>query len=222
MDFFFLNKKINCISNTLEFSITSCLLCRANVKGGKISNLCTDCETPLLKPPYLMSGDKHFALAYSGPIVSLIHQAKFGGNLAAARTLGEILAASLNQKERVDAVVAVPLHWRREWGRGFNQAREIARPLSKKMKTKLEHRLIIRHHHTQPQTLLSNHKERLTNIRHAFSLKSRSRHKIRGCRVAVVDDVVTTGATTAEIKRCLIAGGAARVMIWAVAKSKLS
>ena len=220
MDLFFLNKKINRIFNTSGFSIASCLLCRANIKGGKISNLCIDCETPLLKPPYFISDEKHFAFAYSGPIVSLIHQAKFGANLAAAHTLGEILSVSLDEKEHVDAIVAVPLHWRREWKRGFNQAREIARPLSQKMKIKLEHRWIIRHQSTHAQTLLSSHKERLTNIRHAFSLKSRSRHQIRGRRIAVVDDVVTTGATTAEIKRCLIAGGAAHVVIWAV-KSKL-
>ena len=221
MDLFFLNKKINCISDTSGFSIASCLLCRENIKGGTISNLCLDCEIPLLKPPYFISDNKHFAFAYSGPIVSLMHQAKFGGNLAAVRTLGEILAISLNEKENVDAIVAVPLHWRREWKRGFNQAREIARPLSQKMKIKLEHQLIIRHQPTQAQTLLPSHKERFTNIRHAFSLKPRSHHKIHGRRIAIVDDVVTTGATTAEVKRCLIAGGAARVMIWAVAKSRL-
>jgi len=150
------------------------------------------------------------ALAYEFPADVLVQALKFRGELALAPLLGEILGEALRH-ERADYVVPVPLSRARLRERGYNHAVEIARHVSRR---NLDANLCQRLRDTPPQMELP-HAERQRNVRGAF----RCTRSLIGASVAVVDDVMTTGATLDEMARTLKAAGAARVVNWIVART---
>jgi ComF family protein len=149
------------------------------------------------------------ALAYEFAADVLIHALKFRGELALGRFLAQLLSAKI--RDRVDYVVPVPLSNRRLRRRGYNQAAEIARHLGR---GRLELGLCVRSRDGTPQMELP-WAQRQRNVRGAFAC----RRAIAGATVAVVDDVMTTGATLDEIARTLKAAGASRVINWVVART---
>jgi ComF family protein len=150
------------------------------------------------------------ALAYEFPADALVHALKFRGELALAGVLGELLSQRISTLE-VDCVVPVPLSSARLRQRGYNHAAEIARHLAPR---KLDLALCERSRDTPPQMDLP-FAERQRNVRGAF----RCTRELAGASVAVVDDVMTTGATLNEVARTLKAAGAARVVNWVVART---
>lgn len=150
------------------------------------------------------------ALAYDFPADTLVHALKFRGELALAPLLGSLLSASIPSWS-VDRVIPVPLSSARLRGRGYNQAVEIARHLAR---GKLDVDVCVRHADTVPQTELP-WDERRRNVRGAFGC----RQALTGASVAVVDDVMTTGATLDELALTLKRAGAARVVNWVVART---
>jgi ComF family protein len=151
------------------------------------------------------------ALAYAFPADTLVHAFKFRGELALAPLLAAMLAARLSG-ERVDLVLPVPLSPQRLRARGYNQAAEIARRLD--VAARLELSLCERARDTAAQSELP-WAERRRNVRGAF----RCTRQIAGGTIAVVDDVMTTGATLDEIASVLKKAGAARVVNWVVART---
>ena len=115
-----------------------------------------------------------------------------------------------------DLLVAMPLARPRLAGRGYNQAREIARLLGRRLDLRLESNGVARIRHGTPQAELPM-PERRRNVHGAFV----ARRDFKGCNVAVVDDVMTTGATLDELAGVLKAAGAARVRNWVVARTPL-
>jgi len=150
------------------------------------------------------------ALAYDFPADALIQALKFRGELALAPLLAGLLAPSLGD-ERIDCIVPVPLSRERLRGRGFNQSMEIARHLGRGAP---EPRLCERTRDAPPQMELP-FDERQRNVRGAF----RCTRALIGGTVAVVDDVMTTGATLDELARTLKRAGALRVVNWIVART---
>jgi ComF family protein len=140
----------------------------------------------------------------------LVHSLKFRGELALAAHLGGILARCIPDAG-VDSVVPVPLSADRLRSRGYNQAVEIARHLGR---GPVELGLCVRERDTPAQMDLP-YAERRRNVRGAF----RCTRAVLGSRVAVVDDVMTTGATLDEIAQVLKKAGAARVTNWVVART---
>ncbi len=118
------------------------------------------------------------------------------------------------QGKGVDFVIPVPLSYRRLRERGYNQAVELARPLAAAARAPLELELCERSRDAPPQTDLP-WAERGRNVRGAF----RCTRPLAGASIAVVDDVMTTGATLNEIASTLKASGAARVVNWVVART---
>jgi ComF family protein len=149
------------------------------------------------------------ALAYEFPADALVHALKFRGELALAGLLGALLLQKI--QDQVDCVVPVPLSAERLRARGYNHAAEIARHLRP---GRLELALCERSRDTPPQMELP-YAERRRNVRGAF----RCTRALAGESVAVVDDVMTTGATLDEIARVLKAAGASRVTNWIVART---
>jgi ComF family protein len=149
-------------------------------------------------------------LAYEFPADVLVHALKFRGELALAGLLGALLFQRICGSE-VDRVVAVPLSAGRLRSRGFNHAAEIARHVAP---AKLDLALCVRSRDTPPQMELP-YAERRRNVRGAF----RCTRAIAGQSVAVVDDVMTTGATLDEIASALKSAGATRVVNWVVART---
>ena len=198
----------------------TCLLC--DLPAGPLPNLCEDCAHAL---PRLsrQSGNRVVAFPYSAPVSTLIHWMKFECNLSAALTLGtllaEVVAESIAESgvSAPDAIVPVPLHRDRLRSRGFNQAHELARVVARRLGRPLLTRVCVRTRATQPQSGLESREDRRRNVAGAF----RVRRPLAGHRrVAIVDDVLTTGATPRELARTLRAAGIDRIVIWACAGTR--
>jgi ComF family protein len=144
----------------------------------------------------------------------LVQGLKFRGELALAPLLGRLLAARLPRGTRVDFIVPVPLSRARLRARGFNQALEIARALAAATGCKLAPLLAERSRDTPPQLDLPL-EERARNVRGAF----RCAQVPERAEIALVDDVMTTGATLEELAAALKRAGAARVVNWVVART---
>jgi ComF family protein len=151
------------------------------------------------------------ALAYAFPADTLIHALKFRGELALAPLLAGMLSRHIDAHEKIDLMVPVPLSARRLRERGYNQSAEIARGLG--ARAPLELFACERSRDTAAQTELP-WSERRRNVRGAF----RCTRGLSGT-VAVVDDVMTTGATLDEMAGALKAAGATRVVNWVVART---
>lgn len=169
------------------------------------------CGRCLARPPAFDATQA--ALAYRFPADVLIQALKFRSELALAGFFGGLLAQRAASEERVDVVVPVPLFPRRLKERGFNQAMEIARHVARVTGARLDPLACERIVDTPAQSdLPMDARER--NVRGAFRCRS-----FLGERVAVVDDVMTTGSTLDEIARTLKRAGAARVVNWVLART---
>lgn len=160
------------------------------------------------------------ALAYEFPVDRLVTALKYMHRIEYARVLGELLAIrvhellGLDQYVLPDLIMPAPLHPWRLLQRSFNQAAEIARWVAREHHLPVKTDLIRRVRHTPRQAGLSR-AVRLGNMRGAFKLHG----NVAQLRVAVLDDVVTTMATTRELARVLKRAGAAEVQVWAVART---
>jgi ComF family protein len=152
------------------------------------------------------------AFAYAWPLAPLIHHYKYAGNLALAPVLAQALAARL--AGGADLVIPMPLAPARLRSRGFNQALEIARVVSRVTGVPLAVSACRRVRDSTPQAALP-WKERAKNIRGAFVCDA----DLSGMRVAVIDDVMTTGATLNELARNLRQAGAIEIQGWVVART---
>jgi ComF family protein len=148
--------------------------------------------------------------AYEGTLRNIVHALKYQGRRSIAVTLARMMrTAGRDLLSAADCVVPVPLHWRREYARGFNQAREIARHLGLPVVDALT-----RSRATMPQVTLSAG-ERLANVAGAFAVRRatlfRAAPELEGSRAVLIDDVATTGATLEACARILKAAGAAEI-----------
>lgn len=173
---------------------------------------CASCEPATL--PY---GRCHAAYEYGDPVAGLIQSLKYGGRLPNARVLGTLLGESLAAQaahHAVDLLLPMPLHPSRLAERGYNQSVEIARWTARRLGLEVGPGLLVRLRATRPQVGLSL-AERRSNLSGAFAASA----AVCGRRVALLDDVVTTGSTVREAAQALRAVGAASVDVWCVART---
>ncbi len=205
------------------------LLCAACVRSlPRIAASCPVCALPSAQnavcgaclndpPPYAAT---LAALAYAFPTDRLLQHIKYGGRIALADWAGATLAAAARASiagragpEAPDCIVALPLAPARQRERGFNQARAIAVHVARGTRLPLAAPLA-RVVAGLPQASLP-WARRHRNVRGAFAVRA----PVSGARIALVDDVMTTGATLAEASRTLLAAGARRVECWVVART---
>ena len=189
-----------------------------------LRHACFRCALPLAPPQLLCGrclGKRHPAVddsiavfEYRFPLDRLVQRFKFAADLAMGRALAARLAARVAAAERPRRIVVPPLSSRRLRERGFNQALELAKVVARAVQADCEPRAILRVRETQAQHELDR-RQRLANLRGAFSCA----RCFDGEHVAIVDDVVTTGATAETLARVLKQAGAARVSVWAVART---
>jgi ComF family protein len=146
----------------------------------------------------------------------LIHLYKYGRIRTLARPLGEFALSAFPRDEHLDGIVPVPLHWRRRWQRGFNQSELIARFLSRRTGIPVVAALR-RARSTASQAGLSNTRRR-RNVTGAFRCPRRLVAAVRGRRLLLIDDVMTTGSTAAACAFALKRAGAARVALLTIAR----
>lgn len=206
-----------CGNPALESNI--CAGCRADLPWLD-ANQCSRCAHPLSVPGLCgrcIAEPPHYdrviaACRYAFPLDSLIQSYKYSGRLVAGAALASLLANRVQQ--RPDLIVPVPLTAQRLRERGFNQALELARVLGQQLRAPVNAQLCVKTRDTAPQTRLP-WKERRKNIRGAFVVEG----GVAGCHVAVVDDVLTTGATLSELARNLKRAGAASVTGYVIART---
>ena len=181
-----------------------CRICAVPLESGSVCGPC------LRRPPHF---DRVIAAyTYSYPVDALVHALKYGGELAVARLLGEALAGI--EASRPDLLIPMPLSPQRLRERGFNQAQEIARLVGARLQIEVAPDICRKIVETPPQATLP-WKERARNVRGAFVCDA----DLEGLRVAVVDDVITTGSTLNEFARVLRRTGAIEVAGWVVART---
>ena len=134
-----------------------------------------------------------------------------------SKPLGRLLVAGLPSHERFDWIVPVPLHWRRRWQRGFNQAELLARVVSRHAGVPLV-KSLKRKRATAAQAGLSD-TERRTNTEHAFAVADNHRAALEGKHILLIDDVLTTGATLSAASRVLRRSGGRRITVMTVARA---
>jgi len=192
-------------------------------------HFCTCCRTPFLNSFPLdeqgrcglcrrgLSGfDAAYSFgAYQGRLRELIHLFKYGRVRPLAGPLGEWLATAIPREQRFEAIVPVPLHWRRRWQRGFNQAALLARAVARRYGLPVTHALR-RVRATAAQAGLSRSGRR-ANVTGAFRL--RRGVEVAGRRVLLVDDVMTTGATARACALALKQAGARYVAALTLARA---
>jgi ComF family protein len=186
-----------------------CPVCAQPSAGG---GACGQC---LAKPPRFTATVA--AHAYAFPLDRLVQALKYAHRLEVAQPLGDALADALQRSPAslagVAAIVPLPLSPARQRERGFNQAVEIARVVARRTGLPVA-RLLSRTTHAPPQASLP-WAQRARNVRGAFAC----RQCLAGRHVAVLDDVMTTGATLDAAAAALLAAGAARVDAWVVART---
>lgn len=161
------------------------------------------------------------AMDYGPPWDALLRRFKFRGDTGLARALVAPLAAAVSRAAlpRPDALVPVPLSAGRWRERGYNQAALLAQGLGAQWHLEVLEHLVQRRAHTAPQRGLSAAR-RAANVRDAFTLtRGPGAQRLAGRHLAVVDDVMTTGATADALARTLLAAGAASVQVWVAART---
>lgn len=216
-----------------------CVLCGASGEQGRnlcagcaaelpqVGHACARCGRPMIAsagavcgrcirkpPPYT---GVFAPLRYADPVDRLIAEYKFRGRLVHAALFAALLieAAEASGRRPPELLLPVPLHRSRLRERGYNQALELARPLARHWRVRVDAFALTRVRATAAQMQLPA-RQRLKNVRGAFALRDGFRPPES---VAVVDDVMTTGATVSEIAKLLRRAGVKRVEVWAVARA---
>jgi competence protein ComFC len=172
-------------------------------------DLCTICRGSLV------NFDTAYSFgSYEGPLRKLIQLFKYGKIESLARPLSRLLIRALPLDQRFDLVLAMPMHWRKRWERGFNQAELLAKPVARRSGLKLS-RHLRRAKFTAPQAGLTEARRR-QNLEGSFHV--RRPHEIQGKRLLLVDDVFTTGATLRTASAALKLAGAAHVTALTLAR----
>ncbi len=219
----------------------ACLLC--HLPCGEDINLCSGClaEIPFITdslcercsavltapgvcgeclvrpPPWLRTCA---VMRYSFPVPHLIHRFKYQHDMVTGQLLAGLFTRQALQFTQPDVLLAVPLSSGKLRQRGFNQATELALRLSKELALPLLSRGVERRQQNeQVQSRLHTRSARKENVYGVFHVKQRCLGMIESRHIAIVDDVMTTGATAAALSRVLLKNGARQVDIWVLARA---
>jgi len=218
-----------------------CLLCGASPRTGEVAEVCDGCRHALpvmgadscsqcaavshegklcgaclSNPPAFSAAVAAFHYAF--PVAQVISQLKYGSRLALASWLGDSLAEVARKRASgVDVVMPLPLARERIAERGFNQSGLLAKRVCMKLGLSLELDAFQRIRNTPSQATL-DHEARIKNMRGAFLCDAQG-GRFEGMTVAVIDDVMTTGATLDSAAKALRAAGVARVEAWVVTRT---
>ncbi len=199
---------------------------------GSIANrfmtLCLACGQPLPAGysccQYCVNKSSRYAqlvvpFRYAFPVDKMIGRLKYGGKLELGRLLGELLAEEVLRQavDRPCALIPMPMHPDRYRKRGYNQSEEIARWCGHRLGLPMQGQWVQRLADTPPLAGLGRGAREL-EIRGAFIADN----AVRDQHVAIIDDVLTTGASSAELARELYDTGAKQVSLWAVARTAMS
>ncbi len=151
---------------------------------------------------------------YEGTLRGLIHLFKYSGMKPLVKPLGALLVRAIPMDQQFEAVVPVPLHWRKRWQRGFNQAELLARSVARQRRVPLIDALRRKRSTAVQATLASAGRRR--NVAGAFEMRRRA--DVAGKQILLIDDVMTTGATASACASVLKRAGAQSVSLVTLAR----
>jgi ComF family protein len=158
------------------------------------------------------------AVRYDDVARTLVHAFKYGDRIDLAPRMGRWMAqAGAEMLEGADALVPVPLHWRRQWARRFNQSAALAQAVSALSGVPVAYEVLKRVRATRQQVGLTQ-AERGANVQGAFAVPAEKKSVLRGQRLVLVDDVLTSGATVDNCARVLLRNGALSVDVLVFAR----
>lgn len=227
----------NDCAQELEFYSDNCEQCGERLPPGQNTSqdsFIMRCAACISKPPPFQR--TVFAYRYSGPLPQLIQQFKFSEALLLGNLLAGMVVARLMENDAQnslpDALIPVPLHPSRLKQRGFNQSLELARKISRGLDLPVYKDILVRTRATPMQSGLKR-RERQRNLGGAFSLNTLGdgthikgtvpfvrKMQLEGKHLAIVDDVITTGATVREVAKVLKRARPARITVIAVARTQ--
>ena len=198
-----------CCLGDLPWNRVSCPSCALPLSASA-PHLCRRCARRA--PPFSAALT---AFRYAAPVDRAVHQLKYSADFLAAQWLSDCLAQSvmLAGHDLPDVLLPVPLHRSRLRIRGYNQAHEIARRVAVRLRIPCEPHAARRVRATEDQ-IGKSAAQRRRNLRGAFAVLE----PLHGRRVALIDDVMTTGSTLAELSRACLHAGASSVAVWCVAR----
>ncbi|MFK7863686.1 MAG: ComF family protein [Pseudohongiellaceae bacterium] len=204
-------------THSLPRSNRPCLHCGIELEIDVESKTCGGCSRA--RPVY---NNCIPAFSYAAPVSKLIGQFKFNGDFAAGAALAHLLGSAFTAhyltRKAPDLIIAVPLHRSRLQARGFNQSLEIAKVIHRMSGIPLAKHALARVKNTKPQTEIEGAKLRKRNLKGAFNYHQET-PMTGNHHIALVDDVITTGATVSEAARALFLGGANQVDCFCVARA---
>jgi ComF family protein len=158
------------------------------------------------------------AVRYDDVARTLVHALKYQDRTDLAPAMGRWMARAGHELlDRADALIPVPLHWRRGWSRRYNQSGALARVIERQSGVKLVSETLRRVRPTEQQIGLSR-TERASNVQGAFKVDTDRKADIAGRRVILIDDVLTSGATADACARALLRAKAAQVDVLVFAR----
>jgi len=221
---------------------TLCVACREPVEG---EGVCAECWSKLsfIEPPYcprlgipfvydpgpdMLSMEAiasppayqraRAAVRYDEVARTLVHALKYQDRTDLAPAMGRWMArAGRELLAEADMLIPVPLHWRRAWHRRYNQSGALARVIERQSGITLRGDILQRVRATEQQVGLSR-PQRASNVQGAFKVPADRQSEIAGRRLVLVDDVLTSGATTDACARALLRAKAAQVDVLVFAR----
>lgn len=200
-----------------------CVLCGKLLEKNE-TDLCHSCR---IDGPECGSYSRRFEFVenyaavwyYEGSARESILRFKFGGRRGYARCYGKLLAMKLQEEnpDGFDCLTWVPTAWQRVAKRGYDQTELIARAVGKELGIK-PMKLLKKVRNTPPQSGITGHAERRANVVNAYRLAGKQ--PVRGKKILLIDDIITTGATAGECARVLLTAGAEEICCGAVAVTR--
>jgi ComF family protein len=193
-----------CINDLPLATNPSCPQCGLSTQG----DICGKCIKQ--KPHYDAT---HALFTYAYPVDALLQHYKYHHALYLSQTFAQLLSAKM-QSNDIDLIIAMPLHPNRIKERGFNQSLEVAKIMATKQQIALDRASCSRIKNTPPQASLPL-KNRLKNMKDAF----RCNQSLTGKHIALIDDVMTTGASLNELAKTIKKAGAYKVSCYVLART---
>jgi ComF family protein len=207
-----------CIACEQEMPInhSCCMRCAIPLPPATVPTTGRVCGSCLQAPPVFARVIAPWL--YEEYFAHLIHRWKFQREQRLTPLLASLWQQHAPLQAPIDALVPVPLHWRRQWQRGFNQAELLCRELQaicpELSSCSVAHRLIRRQRATAAQSAMTA-RQRARNLQNAFTVCK----PCDNLRIAIVDDVLTTGATATTMASALAAAGASYIEVWCLART---
>ena len=194
----------------------ACPRCALPIEG-PLAVVCRRCR---LKPPPIQASVATFR--YGGELAVALRRLKYANRPDLARQLAPLFTKALvSVAQECNTLIPVPLHWKRESARGYNQARILlSRGLNRHQRKKIDALSLRRHRHTIPQSgLRARHRE--ANVKGAFVVTKRRLGQVAGNRILLFDDIITTGTTIAAAATALHRAGATEVVAFSIARAPI-